>query len=145
MGDAPTVALNFRAKVERDMPARSASACKVQRCAGSPCMALIAAPICLSARAKSQPTCRLSALRQMQPQGLDQHHMGEMLDDQEAARLPLAQLLHHPLDGPAQCCLVAAPAQMHDGWQHPQQDAGMIAGQGEAAADEQEFPAAIVG
>jgi hypothetical protein len=36
MGVSPTVSLNFMAKLDRDMPARSASACNVQRCAGSP-------------------------------------------------------------------------------------------------------------
>ena len=35
IGVSPAVALNFRAKVDRDMPARSASSCNVQRCAGS--------------------------------------------------------------------------------------------------------------
>ena len=35
IGDAPTVILKRSAKVDRDMPARSASACKVQRRAGA--------------------------------------------------------------------------------------------------------------
>jgi epsilon-lactone hydrolase len=56
IGDVPTVSLNFRVKLVRDMPARSASACKVHRYAGSWCMAVMAAAICLSARAKSHPT-----------------------------------------------------------------------------------------
>jgi hypothetical protein len=56
MGDVPAFSLNLRAKIDRDMPARSASSCNVQRCAGSLCMEFIAAPICLSARAKSYPT-----------------------------------------------------------------------------------------
>ena len=47
MGVSPTVFLNFWAKLDRDMPADSASSCKVQPCAGSSCMALIAAPIWL--------------------------------------------------------------------------------------------------
>jgi hypothetical protein len=45
MGDVPTVCLNFRVKTVRDMPARSASAARVQRCAGSSCIAVIAAAI----------------------------------------------------------------------------------------------------
>jgi hypothetical protein len=48
------------------------------------------------ANATSQP------FRQMQPQGLSQHHVGEVLCHQKAARLPLAQPLHHPLQKPAQ-------------------------------------------
>ena len=51
IGESPTVCLNLRANVERDMPARSASVCSVQRCAGASCMALIAMLICGSARA----------------------------------------------------------------------------------------------
>ncbi len=35
MGEVPTVCLNLRAKVDRDMPARSPNSCIVQRCAGS--------------------------------------------------------------------------------------------------------------
>ena len=143
IGDAPTVSLNFRAKVDRDMPARSASSCNVQRCAGSSCMALIAAPICLSASAKSQPTPPCEPFRQMQPQRLDQHHVGEMLRDQKAARLRLAQLLPHPLQRPAQRRLVRFLPDMHDRRQHPQQDVGMIAGKGEVAADNEAIAAAI--
>ena len=56
IGDVPTVSLNFRAKVDRDMPARAASSCNVHRYAVSSCMAFIAVLICLSASAKSQPT-----------------------------------------------------------------------------------------
>jgi hypothetical protein len=41
MGEALTVCLNFRAKVDHDMPARSASFCIVQPCAGSSCLELM--------------------------------------------------------------------------------------------------------
>src|SRR5471032_2947461 len=84
IGEAPTVSLNFSAKVERDMPARSANSCKVQRCAGSSCIAPIAAPICLSAKANSQPDAAARPFGKMQPQRLNQHHMGEMLGDQKS-------------------------------------------------------------
>ncbi len=53
MGDVPTVALNFRAKLDRDMPTRSATSCNVQRRAGSSCMRSIAALISLSARRRA--------------------------------------------------------------------------------------------
>ena len=46
IGDFPTVSLNLRVKVVRDIPARSASDCNVQRRAGSSCIAVIAAAIC---------------------------------------------------------------------------------------------------
>jgi hypothetical protein len=38
----------------------------------------------------------------MQPPGLNQHHGGEVLRDQKAAWLRLAQFLPHPLQRPAQ-------------------------------------------
>ena len=41
-------------------------------------------------------------LRQVQPQGKDQHHVAEVLSDERPAGLRLAQLLHHHLDRPAQ-------------------------------------------
>ena len=102
MGDFPTFSLNFRAKVDRDMPARSASSCNVQRCAGSSCIELIAALFCLSARGEEPPDAPSQSFRQMQPPGLNQHHGGEVLRDQKAAWLRLAQFLPHPLQRPAQ-------------------------------------------
>jgi hypothetical protein len=54
-GDAPTVSLNLRAKVDRDMPA--------------------------------PPDAAFQPFRQMQPERLDQHQVGEVLRDQKASRL----------------------------------------------------------
>ena len=144
MGDAPTVSLNFRAKVDRDMPARSASSCNVQ-----PMRRIVVHGVDRCAhlfirQGEEPPDATFQPFRQMQPQGLNQHHVGEVLCDQKAARLRLAQLLHHPLHRPAQRRLVRFFPDMHDGRQHPQQDAGMIAGKGEVAADKKEIPAAIV-
>ena len=100
IGAAPTVCLNLSAKIERDMPARSASSWTVQPCAGSSCIALIAALICGSASAKSHPTPPLNPSAKCS-QGLHQHHGCELLRNQKAARFPLAQFLHHPLERPA--------------------------------------------
>lgn len=72
-----------------------------------------------------------------------QHHVGEVLCDQKAARLRLAQLLHHLLQRPAQGGLVQFFSYMHDGRQHPQQDAGMLAGKDEVPADHKAIPAAV--
>jgi hypothetical protein len=56
----------------------------------------------LLVRQREEPShTTFQPFRQMRPKGLDQHHLGEMLQDQMAARLRLAQLLHHPLHGPA--------------------------------------------
>ena len=115
MGDAPTVSLNFSAKVDRDMAARSANSCNVQRCAGSSCIALIVVLICQSeepANATFQP------FRQMQSQRLNQHHVGEMLCNQKAARLRLEQFLPHPLQRPAQRRFIRFFPDMHNGRQH---------------------------
>src|ERR1700737_4477230 len=87
MGDSPTVCLNFRAKVDRDMPARAASSCNVQRCAGSSC---IRAHLFIC-EGEEPPNATAQPFRQMQPQGLNQHHVGEVLRNQKAARLPFAQ------------------------------------------------------
>ncbi len=56
IGEVPTVSLNFSANVDRDIPAHSAKSCSVHPCAGSSCIAVIAARICSSASAKSHPT-----------------------------------------------------------------------------------------
>ena len=126
MGDAPTVSLNFRAKVDRDMPARSASSWNVQRCAGSSCIAVDRRAHLFICQGEEPADAASQPFRQMQPQSLNQHHVGEVLRDQKAARLRLAQLLPHPLQRPAHRRLVRFFPDMHNGRQHPQQDAGMI-------------------
>jgi hypothetical protein len=60
----------------------------------------------------------------MQPQGLNQHHVGELLRDQEGARLRIPQVLHHPFQRPAQRRFVRFLSDMHNGRQDTQQDAG---------------------
>jgi hypothetical protein len=79
----------------------------------------------------------------MQSQGLDQHHVREVLCDQKAARLWLAQLLPHPLQRPAQRRLVRFLSDMPYRRQRPEQDAGMSAGKREVAADHEAIAAAI--
>ncbi len=101
--------------------------------------------ICWSASAKSHPTLPLRPFRQMCPQGLDQHHVGEVLQDQEAARLRLAQLLHHPLDGPTQRQLIRFFPDVNDRREHPQQDTGVIAFEAEVAADAGDVSSPIPG
>ena len=68
------------------------------------------------------PDAASQPFRQMQSQGLHQHHVGEVLCDQKAARLRLAQLLSHPLQRPAHRRLIRFFPDMHDGRQNPQQD-----------------------
>jgi len=65
------------------------------------------------------PNAPSRPFRQMQPKGLNQYHVGEVLCDQKAARLRLAQFLPHPLHRPAQCRLVRFCPEVHDGRQHP--------------------------
>jgi len=71
MGDVPTVPLNFKAKLDRDMPTHCPSSCNVQRRAGLWCIRSIAMLIFLSARANNHPTPPRAPPRQMQPQGLN--------------------------------------------------------------------------
>jgi hypothetical protein len=60
-----------------------------------------------------------------------------------ASWLRLAQFRRHPLDKPVQRGLVRFFLEMHNRWQHPQQDAGLIAGQGEVPTDNKANCAAV--
>ena len=57
--EVPAFSLKRSANAERDMRARWANFCTVQRCPGSWCIAVIAAPNCGSASVDSQPAWRL--------------------------------------------------------------------------------------
>jgi hypothetical protein len=70
------------------------------------------------------PDAAPQSFRKMPPQDLNQYHGGTLLCDDKAAWLRLAQLLPHTLQTPAQHHLVRFFADMDDGRQHPQQDAG---------------------
>src|SRR5580693_221417 len=52
------------------------------------------------------------ALVEVEAERLNEDHVDELLDDQEASRFGLAQLLSHPVEGPAQCLALAFPSQM---------------------------------
>src|SRR5581483_6481356 len=80
----------------------------------------------------------------MPPQRQQQHHMREMLGDEKAAGLRLAQLPHHPLDRPSQRGLIRFVANVRDGRQQSEEHAGLVAADGEATADQKEIAAAIV-
>jgi len=57
--------------------------------------------ICRSASANSQPTAAIGSSRKMQAQRLDQQRGRQLLRDQEATRLRIAQFLPHPLQAPS--------------------------------------------
>jgi hypothetical protein len=77
-----------------------------------------------------QPTNSASqAFREMQPQRLKQHQMGEVLGHQKAAWLAFAQFLPHPLQRPAHRRLVRFFPDMHDRRQYSEQHAGVRAGE----------------
>lgn len=86
------------------------------------------------------PNAASQSFHHVQPQSLNQHHVGEVLRDQKAARLTLAQFVHHPLHQPAQRRLIRCVLNMDNRRRHSQQDAG-IAGKNEAAADKKKIPA----
>ena len=79
----------------------------------------------------------------MQAQSLNHHHVGELLCDEETARLRIAQFLPHPLQRPAHRRLLRFFADMHDRRQFRQKNIGMLTGKGEVPADKQAIPAAI--
>jgi hypothetical protein len=81
----------------------------------------------------------------MQAEGLDEHHVGELLGYEKAAGLALAELAHHAFEGPAHGCLVGLAADVDDGREDAEEDAGVLAGEGEMAADAEALSAAVVG
>ena len=92
-----------------------------------------------------QPTDAAAAdpFGEIEPQGLHQHHVGEVLGDQGAARLRLQQLLAHALQRPAQRRLVGVLAQVYDPRHSPQQDIGVGAGEGEMTTEDHAVAAAV--
>ena len=60
--EVPALSLKRSANADRDIRARWANSCTVQRCPGSWCIAVIAAPNCGSAMADNQPTWGLKPL-----------------------------------------------------------------------------------
>ena len=81
----------------------------------------------------------------MQPQGLKQHQVRQVLGHQKASRLALAQFLSHPLQRPAHRRLVRFLLDMHDRRQDPEQHARVIPGEREVSADNKAIAAAVHG
>ena len=104
-GVSPESCLNRSAKTERDMPACIPKSRNVHRRAGSACMAVIARPSCLSAKAKNHP-CPGRGVPQTHPQSLHQHHVGKILRDEIATGLFLEQFVHHAFNRPTQRKLI---------------------------------------
>jgi len=85
------------------------------------------------------------AFCEMQAEGLDEHHGCELLGDEESAGFGLAELAHHAFEGPAHGGLGGLGADMDDGWEDAEEDAGVLAGEGEVAADAEAVAATVVG
>lgn len=79
----------------------------------------------------------------MQTQGLNQHHVGELLYDQETSGPRITQLLPHPLQTPAYRCLVRFFPDVHYVGQFRQQNIGMRTAKNEVPSDKQAIPATI--
>ena len=86
----------------------------------------------------------LGSFHQMESQCLDKQPGGELLRHQEATGLRRAQLLLHPFDAPPQQSFVRLLMDMHDRWQHPEQEVRMLTCQLEVATDAKEAATAIV-
>ena len=69
--------------------------------------------------------------------------VGELLDDQEASRLGIDQLLPHPVEGPAQRLAIRLALQMDERRQHAEQHLRLRPGELEMAAEHRD-PAAVV-
>ena len=71
---------------------------------------------------------------EMEAEGLDEHHVGELLRDEGAAGLGAAELFAHALEGPAHGGLVGLALDVDDGRERLQDHVGVAAGEGEVAA-----------
>jgi len=83
------------------------------------------------------------AFGEVETQGLDEHHGGEVLGDEDAARLRIAEFVHHLPQRPTHGGLVRFLADMDDGRQYAEENVGMLAGEGEVAADAETCSAAV--
>ncbi len=71
---------------------------------------------------------------EMEAEGLDEHHVGELLGDEGAAGLGAAKLFAHALEGPAHGGLVGLAADVDDGREGLQDHLGGATGEGEVAS-----------
>ena len=95
-------------------------------------------------RQREQPSGAVTGrLRQVQPQRFDQQRLREVLGDQRAAGLRLAQFAHQPLDRPAQSGLVGFGADVNDRRQHAEKPLRMHALEAEIAAHPGDVAAAV--
>ena len=133
----------FQGKDRSRTPAHSASSPNVQRCAGSSSLRRSLRPFVYLPVRRAIRRYRLTlppgAAAEPEPASC-----GRGVAQRETTGPPLAQLLHHSLNRPAQHRLVRFFPDMHDGRQHSQQDAGMIAADSKAASDKKEIPAAVI-
>src|ERR1700678_2174329 len=74
---------------------------------------------------------------------LHEHHVGEMLDDEEAAGARVAEFMPHTFEGPAHGGFVGFMADVRDGGKDVEQDAGVAAGEGEVTADDAAFSSIV--
>ena len=80
---------------------------------------------------------------EMEPQGLNQHHISDVFCDERAARLRLVNLLRHPLDTPSQGGSIGLFLDMHNRRQGIQQDTGVTASEREVSAGNKAIIAAV--
>ena len=107
-------------------------------------MAPTTARNCLSAERIEPADTGAVPGRQEQAEHLHQHDVGKMLRHQEAARLPLAKFRRQLVERPAQHrCLAGRFPHVDDRRQGAEQELGMLARKGEAAADQEKIAAAI--
>jgi hypothetical protein len=83
-----------------------------------------------------QPTdAAAEAFGEVQAQGVDKHHGDEMLGDESAAGLRVAEFLHEAFEGEAHGGLIGRGADVNDGGKGLEEDVGVGTGELEAAAN----------
>lgn len=89
-------------------------------------------------RDRKEPTDAVGRLLgQMQSQGLDKNHQGDLLRDKLAPRLSPLQFLPHSIKCPAPLCLSGFRADVHDRWEQASEKAGMPSCKGKVAANDE--------
>ena len=91
------------------------------------------------------PDAAIYDFSNVQPESLHQHHVSELLGDQQTSRPRLAEFLHHSIQRPAHGRLVRLFLQVNDRWQCTQQHLGVAPAEGKVAARDEAVSAAVDG
>lgn len=134
MGVAPTVALKRRAKTGAGHAGSLGEGLEGPGVAGVVVHGGDGGAHLLVGEGEEPADTAFGCVGEVEAKGLDEHHVGELLGDEGAAGLGVAELLFHALEGPAHGGLVGLFADVDDGRESVQKDVGVGAGEEEVAA-----------